>query len=252
MDNMTNQLLRGLAAFAASAAFMLGQKPKSNDEIKALQAIQSAQQPDDRIIAVEALISKFADTEFKDWAFSAAAEAAQQKRDNPKALFYYEQAAKANPKNHNALLMMAALLAQTTRENDLDKEEKLNKAEKYVKTALEMIPTAEKPNPQVTDEQMAALKKDDTAQAHVDLGMIATVRKKYDVSINEYKMAVEGTSQPDAATMIRLAGAYSDGGKPDDSIATLDKVLAMTNLNPAIKSVADAEKARAQKMKTAK
>ena len=249
---MTNRITRGLAAFAASAALMMAQKPKSNDEIKAIQAVMNAQQPDERIQAVEALVTKFADTEFKDWAYSAAAEASQQKRDNPKALFYYEQALKANAKNHNALLMMAAIIAQSTREFDLDKEEKLGKAEKYVKSALELIPNAQKPNPQITDEQWDAMKKDDMAQAHVDLGMIASVRKKNDVAIGEYKLAVEGASQPDATTMVRLAAAQSDGGKADDAIGTLDKVLAMQGLNPQVKNIAEQEKARAQKMKTAK
>jgi tetratricopeptide (TPR) repeat protein len=247
-----NRTIRCLAALAASAALALAQKPKSNDEIKQLQAIMGAQQPDERIQAVETLISKFADTEFKDWAYTVAAEAAQQKRDNPKALFYYEQAVKTNAKNHNALLMMAALIAQTTREFDLDKEEKLGKAEKYVKTALELIPDSQKPNPQVTDEQLAAMKKDDTAQAHVSLGMIATARKKHDVAINEYKAANEAASQPDPSVSVRLAGAYSDAGKPDDAIATLDKVLATPGLNAQIKTVAESEKARAAKLKTAK
>ena len=249
---MTQRIFRGLAAFAASAALMLAQKPKSNEEIKAIQAVMSAQQPDDKIKAVEDLVGKYKDTEFKDWAFSVAAEAAQAKRDNPKALFYYEQAIKANPKNYNAYLMMAALLAQTTRENDLDKDEKLGKAEKYVKSGMDLIPGAEKPNPQVTDEQWAAMKKDDTAQAHIDLGMIATVRKKHDVAVSEYKLALETASQPDAVTMVRLAGAQADGGKADDALATLDKVLAMANLNAQIKGIAEQEKARALKMKSAK
>jgi tetratricopeptide (TPR) repeat protein len=250
---MNNRILRGVAALAASAALMLGQKPKSQDEIKAIQAVMSAQQPDDRIKAVDELVAKFKDTEFKDWAFSAAAEAAQQKRDNPKALFYYEQATKANPKNYNALLMMAALIAQSTKEFDLDKDEKLAKAEKYVKSGMEMIPAAPKPdNPNVTEAQWADMKKDDTAQAHVDLGMIATVRKKHDVAIAEYKLAVETASQPDAITMVRLAGAQSDGGKADDAIATIDKVLAMANLPAQIKGIAEQEKARATKLETAK
>jgi tetratricopeptide (TPR) repeat protein len=246
---MTNRILRGFAAFAASAALLLAQKPKSNDEIKAIQAVMNAQQPDDKIKAVEELVAKYRDTEFKDWAFSVAAEAAQAKRDNAKALFYYEQATKANPKNHSAFLMMGAIIAQSTKEFDLDKDEKLAKAEKYAKTGMDLIPTAEKPNPQITDDQWAAMKKDDIAQGHVDLGMIAGVRKKYDVAISEYKLAVESAATPDAITMVRLGGAQVDGGKYDDATATLDKVLAMANLNAQIKTIAEGEKARAAKLK---
>src|SRR4051812_4016305 len=151
---MTKYMICGVI-FAASAALMPAQTPKSQDEVKALQAVISATAPDDRIKAVEALLQKFHDTEFKAWAFGAAGDAAQAKRDNPKAIFYYEQALKADPKGIQPMLMLGGLLAQTTRENDLDKEEKLNKAEGYVKGAMELIPNAAKPNPQVTDEQWA-------------------------------------------------------------------------------------------------
>jgi tetratricopeptide (TPR) repeat protein len=249
---MMKKIFCGIAALTAMAALVPAQTPKSQDEVKALQAVMSATQPDDRIKAVEALIQKFADTEFKSWAYSAAGEAAQMKRDNPKSIFYYEQALKADPKGYNAMLMLAGLLAQTTKEFDLDKEEKLGKAEKYVKSALDLIPAAPKPNPQVTDEQWAQVKKDDTAQAHIDLGMIATVRKKYDVAITEFKTAVDSSGEKDPGSMIRLAGAYNDAGKFDDSIATLDKVLAIQGLNATYKQVAEQEKARAQKAKTAK
>ena len=249
---MIKKIIAGLAVLAAMALMVAAQAPKSQDELKAVQAVATAAQPDDRIKAVEELVQKFADTEFKAWAYGAAGDAAQMKRDNPKAIFYYEQAIKADAKSHNAMLMLAGVLAQSTREFDLDKEEKLNKAEKYVKSAMELIPAAPKPNPQVTDAQWDEVKKEDLALAHVDLGLIATVRKKFDVAITEYKAAVDGAAQPDAGHMIRLAGAYNDGGKPDDAIATLDKILALPGLNAQYKTVADQEKARAQKAKTAK
>src|SRR5437660_1183771 len=111
-------LLSAAVVFAAAVCAMFAQTPKSQDEVKALQAVMNAKAPDERIQAVEALVQKFGDTEFKAWAFNAAGEAAQMKRDNPKAIFYYDQALKAEPKNTQAMLMMGGLLAQTTREND--------------------------------------------------------------------------------------------------------------------------------------
>ena len=99
---------------------------------------------------------------------------------SPKAIIYYQQALEANPKDYNSMLMLAAETARTTREFDLDKEEKLTKAEKYAKDGMALIPGATKPNPQVTDAQWEAAKKDDTARGHEALGLIAMARKKYD------------------------------------------------------------------------
>jgi len=158
----------------------------------------------------------------------------------------------ASPKDYNAMLMLAAETARTTREFDLDKEEKLAKAEKFAKDGMALVPAATKPNPQLTDAQWEDLKKDDMARGHEALGMIALARKKYDAAAGEFKTATETASQPQPATYIRLAGSYTDAGKPDQAIAALDKVLAMPNLPDQIKQVAQSEKARAEKAKTSK
>jgi len=117
---------------------------------------------------------------------------------------------------------------------------------------MALIPTATKPNPQLTDDQWANLKKEDTARGHEALGLIAVARKKYDDAAGEFKLATETSPEPQAATFVRMAGAYTDGGKPDQAIAALDKVLAMPNLPDQIKQVAQAEKTRAEKVKSAK
>ena len=49
--------------------------------------------------------------------------------------------------------------------------------------------------------------------------------------------------------MVRLASAYSLSGKHDDAIAQLDKVLAIPDVHPQIKQVAQAEKVRAVQAK---
>jgi len=117
---------------------------------------------------------------------------------------------------------------------------------------MALIPSATKPNPQVTDAQWEALKKDDAARGHEALGMIAVARKKYDDAAGQFKQATETAAEPQPATFIRMGGAYTDAGKPDQAIAALDKVLAMPNLPDQIKKVAQSEKERAEKAKAAK
>jgi hypothetical protein len=84
------------------------------------------------------------------------------------------------------------------------------------------------------------------------LGLISVARKKYDAAAGEFKTATETASQVQPATFIRMAGAYTDAGKPDMAIAALDKVLAMDKLPDQIKQVAQSEKARAEKSKAGK
>jgi tetratricopeptide (TPR) repeat protein len=238
-------------AFAATLAFGQAKQPapKSQKEQEAVMAVFQAQDPDARIAAAENLLQKFADTEFKAIALQVAAMSAQQKNDFEKMIIYSERTLEADPKNYQAMLMIASGLAQRTREHDLDKEEKLTRADKYANQAMELIKTAQKPNPQITDEQWEGAKKDLTAQGFESLGLSAMARKKYDVAVTNFKAAMETGSQADAGTMVRLASAYNHVSKPDEAIAVLDKVLATPNLHPQIKNVAEAEKNNAVKIK---
>jgi uncharacterized protein HemY len=148
------------------------------------------------------------------------------------------------------MIMMSTAIAQNTKEFDLDKEEKLSKAEKLANQAVTALKTAPKMNPQMTDEQWAAAKKDFDAQAHESLGMIAMGRKKWDDAQREFKAAVDGNGDP--ASMVRYGTALSSGGKYDEAVAVFDKVMAMADLHPTIKQVAQAERVRAIQAKGAK
>ncbi|MCC6343798.1 MAG: hypothetical protein IT166_16465 [Bryobacterales bacterium] len=250
---MKRVLLGMFGLLAVAAPVIWGQKapqPKSQKEVEAIMAIQNAPDPDARIAAVENLLSKFADTEFKGFALYIATVSAQQKNDYEKMMLYAERTLEADPKSYPTMLIMATGLAQRTREFDLDKEEKLAKAEKLANQAGELLKTAQKPNPAMTDEQWAAAKKDFEGQQHEALGLVALGRKKYDVAITEMKAAVDASG--DAANMVRLGQVYNMAGKPDEAIATLEKVMAMADVPQQIKQIAQAERARAVQIKSAK
>lgn len=224
-------------------------QPKSKGELEALQALFNAPTADARIEAADSLVTKYADTEFKDLALFFAAMSFEQKGDAEKAIVYGERAVEANGENYNALLLLARLTASRTREHDLDREEKLTRVENYVKTVEKILAAAPKPNPQITDEQWAMAKKDLTAQGHEALGLAAIARKKYDVAAAEFQKSLDNSSQPDPATMVRLGAVYNMDAKYDQAITVLDKVLAMTEVHPQIKQFAQAEKVRAVQAK---
>lgn len=252
---MNVQLLRNAMLAAVLAIVPLAAqkqpRPKSQKEVEALQAIFNSQDPDGRIAAVENLLTKFADTEFKSIALQLAAEAAQQKNDYEKMVIYAERTLEADPKNYTAMLMLANGTANHTREFDLDREEKLGRAEKYAKDAMALIPNAAKPNPSLSDADWEKYKKDFMSQGHEALGMSAAARKKYDVAVSEMKLAVDGAGTPEPATMVRLARVLNQAGKPDEAIAMADKVLAMPGLHPMIQRAAQEEKNSAAKAKAA-
>jgi tetratricopeptide (TPR) repeat protein len=229
-----------------------GPTAKSQNELKALQAVFTASQqnnPDGVITAAEDLLSKFKDTDFKDTVLMMEAQAYQQKGDKDKATIYAERALAANPNDFQAALMLADLTVQGTREHDLDRDEKLAKADKYANQAITAVTAAEKPNPQLTDQQWADYKKDTISQAHDALGMSAIDRKDYDKAISELKMAVEGAAHPEPAYQVRLASAYQSAGKNDEAIALAEKIMNDSQVPQQIRSVAQSVRASAMMAK---
>ena len=254
--------LAGAAAFLVGALGAQDKQPPtvggpkkgiSDKERAAINKITNAKTPDDKIAAVEALITNFADTSFKGAALYEAAEAADQKADAAKAISYGELSIEADPKAGtamNAMLLVSGELAQHTRKNDLDREspDKLPKAEKYAKQAMEMLPTLAKPEgSKISDSDWEAFKKDKMSEGHRDLGLIAAARAKWDVAATEFKAAVDGSSAPDSVMMVRLGNAYNEGSKFAEADAVLKKVLAMSDLNPNVKAFADQEETRAKR-----
>jgi tetratricopeptide (TPR) repeat protein len=241
-----------LTLLSAQTANTKAPQPKNQKEGEAVMAIFQAQDPDARIAAAMNLVTKFAESDFKATALYVAAFTYQQKGDLENVVVYAEKCLEADPKFFGAQLLIASSLAQRTKEFDLDKEEKLGRAEKMAKAALELIPAAPKPNAQIPDDQWNAAKKDFTAQAHEALGMSALVRKKYDVCASELAIAVSDAQQPDPATMVRLASCQINTKKFDEAIAILDKALADPNSAPAVKNAATTLKIDANRLKSAK
>jgi len=148
--------------------------------------------------------------------------------------------------------MLAKYYAGHTRENDLDREEKLGKAEKYANLLIEVMKTAPKPSPQFTDEQWSDARKDTAAEGYNAIGQANLVRKKFDLAAAAFKSAVEAGSVPEPAYMVRLALALQNAGKNDEAIVWCDKAAAVPNVHPQVKAVAAQIKATATKAAAAK
>jgi len=238
-----------IAALLIAGSLAMGQpKPKAKAEAEAVNAVISAGSPDQKIAAAENLLSKYKDTAFKSLALQLEAEAYGQKGDGPNAIVYGDRAIEADPRNFQALLLVSSQLARMTKEFDLDKDEKLKRATKLANDAIPAIAAAAKPNSQLSDDQWNGIKKDLTSEAHETLGIIASVDKKPDAAITEFKTAIDGAATPAYTAMVRLISVYNNAKKYDDASALADKLIA-SSAPDNLKKIAGEEKARAAKGK---
>jgi len=231
-------LVGSLPGLRAQGGLVQGTKSKGeSDAVMALMQAANGGAPDGVIKAADDLVSKYNDTPYKEVALYLEATAYQRKRDNEKAQIYAERVLDINPKHYQAELLIGDIIATTTRENDLDKEEKLTKAEKLLNDSIANVQSAPKPNPQLSDAQWDEGKKQIAGEAHNDLGLVALDRKKYDLAVKEFQTSVDMDPQP--AYQVRLASALQSAGKNDEAIVVCDKLLADANLHPQIKAVAE-------------
>jgi tetratricopeptide (TPR) repeat protein len=251
---MTRTIFAGIALAFLGAAILPAQKPKSKPEVDAINAMFMAAQGGDNdgtIKAAEELMSKFKDTEFKATALLLEAQAYHAKNDDDHAQIYGEQSMAADPKGYQAPLLVGEVIVRHTRENDLDKEEKLATAEKDLNLSIENIKAAAKPNPNLPDAQWEEARKFNIAEAQANIGRISMLKKKYADAIAPLQAAVDGDPQQ-ATYYVWLASAQQQAGKNDDAIATVDKLLAQPNLSAQFRQVATAIKTDATKAKGGK
>ncbi|HTW63216.1 MAG TPA: hypothetical protein VME17_01315 [Bryobacteraceae bacterium] len=239
---MKNIAALACAALAAGSSLLWAQKPKSAKERDAIVAVQQAATPDARIAAIENVLTKFADTEFKVPLLQMAIQTEEQKNDFAQTVFYCDRLLKADPNNAFALVTLASETARHTREFDLDKDEKLAKIDKWAKDGIEAAKNMPKTRTDIADEQWEGLKKDLEAQGYVALGMADVLKKNYDAAADDYRKSIEMGATPNPATMVRLAQAYEDGGKYDNATFTLDKAINTPNVPEQVKSIAESMK----------
>jgi hypothetical protein len=233
------------AGQAAAPATKAGPHPKSAAEQAALLALVNAQRAGDAdgmIKAAEDLLTKFADTDYKETALTLEAMAYDMKHDATNEQVAWGRVMEVNPQNIAANLKLGGILAMQTGAKDLDRDEQLAKAEKYLNAAIAGIKTQEA-NPAMTPQNLAQMKVNES-EAHHGLAFVADKRanantaadpKKFDPAIAEMQIAV--ADDPDqVAYQAQLAGMLHEAGKDADSLALCDKILAVPDLNPTIKT----------------
>jgi tetratricopeptide (TPR) repeat protein len=236
---------------AAQSASPTPPKPKGKKELEAVRAMYAAQSPDDQIAKAKELLDKFADSDFRSSAFYVMAAASDLKRDLDNVVVYGEQAVAVDPMNFGSMALMSKAIAMGTKKFDLDKADKLTRADKLAKDAIELSKKAPKPNPELTDAQWASAVKDIVEPAYEGLAFESIAKDDYAACAENFKLAVASMSQLEPALLVRGGHCSLVAKKYDDAIAAFDQAINAPNSVEIIKKVATQEKAQAMQAKSA-
>ena len=138
---------------------------------------------------------------------------------------YGDRLLEVNPEHGLVLVDLGYVIAGQASRDDLNKSERLAKAEGFAKRALRIIPTMPKPNPQVTDEFWLSERKTMMAQIHETLGIVAYLRDDYTGAEESFRKSLATAPQPRGTAYVRLGQALLAQGKLDEAAEASDKAM---------------------------
>ena len=185
--------------------------PQEQAAYKAFYAIPS-QQGDAKIQAGQAFIQKYPMSRYVESVYAAFVQVYYDGQDWKNFYDYADKTLALNPDEVSVLATVGWVIPHVYDENDPNAAKDLDKAERYEKHAIELIPTMPKPAG-LTDAQFAQSKTDLLSQAHSGLGLVYFREKKSDPSVTELLLSTQGAVNPDPTDLYVLALGLQDLGR---------------------------------------
>jgi tetratricopeptide (TPR) repeat protein len=161
------------------------------------------QDPNARIRLGEAFVQKYPMSRYAESVYAALTQAYFAKQDRKN---FYDRADKAlalNPDDSAVLVVAGWMIPHDYDPNSSDAVKNLEKAERYEKHAMELIPAQPKPA-NMTDDQFAKSKAALLSEAHSALGLVYFRRQDSEDSVKELQQSVQLAASPDPTDLFVL------------------------------------------------
>ncbi len=225
----------GQAAAPAAAAAPQGKRPpaaKTQPEFDAYKAAVAQTDPAALEKAADDFAAKFPDSELREVLYKAAMQKYQQVNNADKMMEMARKALTFDPDDPEALLGVAHVLAERTRDTDLDKDQRLAEAKKDAERALVTIDT-DLPTTGYPAEQLEAYKGFLRSEAYAVLGTLSTNAKNWpEAEINLRKSIEAFPQQVDSIAVLRLAVALDMQNKIPEALKYANQAVDLTKDRP--------------------
>ena len=223
---------------------------KTTDEFAAYNAAVSNQDTAAAEKAADDFAAKFPQSDLRGLLYGNIMRRYQQQNDSDKTLEMARKVLVYEPNDPVALVMAATVLAERTREGDLDREERYDEAIKDAQKSLEtantdlMVPSGE------TAEHMDAAKKVLLSMAHSAIGMVDLDRKNDAGAAQEFQQSINLSSagQVEPLTYLRLALAQDHLKQYPDALNSATKAVDSSPANSPVAMLAKQEVDRLTKL----
>jgi tetratricopeptide (TPR) repeat protein len=222
---------------------------KSQEELKAYQDASTKTDPAEMEAAADAFAAKYPNSEMKGTLYSRAMGLYAQANNSEKTLEAGKKAIAADPSNPVALVQVASILAETTRETDLDRDQRLDEAAKDAQAAIDNINTGLVVPPNAPPERVAAYKTSILTRAYDTLGMVNLNKKNYSAAEQALLKAADiSKANPEAVIYLRLSVAQDQLKEYPKALDSATKAVQYAPAGSTAQNLAKQQQSRVQKL----
>jgi tetratricopeptide (TPR) repeat protein len=233
---------------ATPAAPQQGKRPpqaKTQPEFDAYKAAMNDTDPAALEKATEDFAAKFPDSELRVLLYRATMHDYQNANNSDKMLDMAQKVLKIDPDDPEALVGASEVIAERTRDTDLDKDQRLSQALQYSQRALETIETDVAIPAGTPQDKIDTYKGFLRSTAYSILGTIYFNQEKYPDAESYFHKSIDAyPSQPDPVVVLRLALTLDKEGRYPDALTQANHAVELTQENTSAGTLARREKDR--------
>jgi tetratricopeptide (TPR) repeat protein len=225
------QTQSGQAQSGQTQAAPAGKRPpqaKTQPEFDDYKAAMALADPAALEKAASDFATKYPDSELRVMLYKAAMQRYQQANNGDKMMEMAQKALSYDPDDPEALVGVAQVLTERTRDTDLDKDQRLAEAKKDAEHALTTIDT-DVPTSGYPPEQLAAYKGFLRSNAYAVLGTLASNAKDWPQAEDYLRKSIDAFPQQlDSVAVLRLAVALDMQNKIPEALKYANQAVDLT------------------------
>jgi tetratricopeptide (TPR) repeat protein len=230
-----------------AAAAPAGKRPpqaKTQPEFDAYKAAATLTDPAAEEKAADEFATKFPDSELRPLLYKQVMGTYQQANNADKMLAMARKILTFDPDDPEALLGVAQVMAERTRDTDLDKDQRLAEARKNAERALVTVDT-DVPTAGVAPEKLEQYKGFVRSEAYSILGTIDFNAKAWPAAEGNLRKSIDAfPQQPDPIAVFRLSVALDMQNKYPDALKVANQAVDLTKAGTNAGDAARKEKDR--------
>ena len=170
----------------------------------------------------EAFLKKYPESKFRGLVYAWLTPSYLFAGEYEKMVVAGEKALEMSPDSPDVLAVMSYGMARRLNPNDLDFEQKADKAEKYGKHGIELFTNLQKPQ-HLSEEAFAQAKSEGLSMCHSALGVTYWRRQRYVDSAGEFEQATKLSPSPDPTDWFLLGVQYEQLKRHSDATTAFGK-----------------------------